>query len=160
LDEFIEILQVYHINVLVDVRSVPKSRHTPQFNETILQKVLPQHGIAYKHLEKLGGLRHTTKDSINQGWHNTSFRGYADYMQTEEFLADLEELLQLAEKNIVAIMCAEAVLWRCHRSLIGDAMLVRGHHVVDIFNGHIWKTERMTSFAKVEKTKITYPKDT
>lgn len=157
LNELIEILKSYHIKLLADVRSVPKSRHTPQFNKEHLAKVLPESGIQYAHLERLGGLRHTTKDSMNLGWHNTSFRGYADYMQTPEFATGLDELMKLAATKTTAIMCAEAVPWRCHRSLIGDALLVRGVQAIDIFDKHKTQTETMTSFARVEGEHITYP---
>lgn len=157
LREFIKILQAYGIKQLVDVRSVPKSRHTPQFNKERLAKALPKDGIAYIHSDSLGGLRHTTKDSINLGWHNTSFRGYADYMQTPEFATGLDELMKLAATKTTAIMCAEAVPWRCHRSLIGDALLVRGVQAIDIFDEHKTQTETMTSFARVEGEHITYP---
>lgn len=157
LAEFVEVLQTYKITQLVDVRSVPRSRHTPQFNEDNLTKVLPQEGIAYIHLAALGGLRHTTKDSINLGWRNASFRGYADYMQTPEFAAGIDELLRLAANKTTVIMCAEAVPWRCHRSLIGDALLVRGHEVLDIFDEKTCKPETLTSFAHVTGLSLTYP---
>jgi len=157
LAEFVEILKAYKIELLVDVRSVPRSRHTPQFNLDNLAAELPKSGIDYRHLEKLGGLRHTTKASTNLGWHNTSFRGYADYMQTPEFTSGLDELLALAKDKTVVIMCAEAVPWRCHRSLIGDALLVRGHEVIDIFDEHKTQPEKLTDFARVEGLAITYP---
>lgn len=157
LSELIGILRHYEIELLVDVRSVPRSRHTPQFNEDNLVKALPKSGIGYIHLEKLGGLRHTNKDSINLGWHNESFRGYADYMQTAEFAAGIGELLELAKDKAVAIMCAEAVPWRCHRSLIGDALLVRGVKVIDIFDEHKAQDEKLTDFAKVSGLIVTYP---
>jgi uncharacterized protein (DUF488 family) len=156
-EELVSILQHYKIDLLVDVRSVPRSRHTPQFNADTLTAELPKNDIAYTHLVKLGGLRHTTKDSINMGWHNTSFRGYADYMQTDDFSTGIDELLALAAGKTVAIMCAEAVPWRCHRSMIGDALLVRGLDVVDIFDEHKTQPEKLTDFAVVDKTHITYP---
>lgn len=159
LSEFIEILEQYKIDLLVDVRSVPRSRHTPQFNSDNLAVELPRAGIDYQHLKSLGGLRHTTKGSINLGWHNVSFRGYADYMQTAEFADGIDELLRLAADRQAAIMCAEAVPWRCHRSLIGDALLVRGQEVVDIFDAKKSQIEKLTSFAKVSGQKITYPAD-
>jgi uncharacterized protein (DUF488 family) len=157
LDDFVKILQHYKIELLADVRSVPKSRHTPQFNKDNLVKVLPENSIEYTHLEKLGGLRHTTKDSINLGWHNESFRGYADYMQTDEFMEGIEDLLKMAENKTTAIMCAEAVPWRCHRSLIGDALLIRNVKVVDIFEEHKCQDEVLTDFALVRDHNITYP---
>lgn len=157
LADFMTILGQYGITQLVDVRSVPRSRHTPQFNKDNLAKVLPGADVQYAHLEKLGGLRHTSKESVNQGWHNTSFRGYADYMQTDAFRHGIDELLALAQNATVAIMCAEAVPWRCHRSLIGDALLVRGVEVVDIFDEHKTQLEQVTDFAHVDGTTITYP---
>lgn len=155
--DFIATLKQYGITLLVDVRSVPRSQHTPQFNEDNLTEGLPKVGVQYTHLEKLGGLRHTTKDSINQGWHNASFRGYADYMQTDQFSDGVDELLTRAKNEMVAIMCAEAVPWRCHRSMIGDALLVRGVEVIDIFDKHKTQPERLTDFARVDGTTITYP---
>lgn len=158
LDEFIKILQKYNVTQLVDVRTIPKSRHTPQFNKDNLSIELPKHNIDYNHLEKLGGLRHTTKDSINKGWRNTSFRGYADYMQTSDFKLGIEQLESLATNKATAIMCAEAVPWRCHRSMIGDALIVRGYKVIDIFDETHTKNETLTSFAHVtDKTDISYP---
>jgi len=156
-EELISTLQAFDVTLLVDVRTVPRSRHTPQFNEDHLSLVLPEHGIGYRHLAALGGLRHTTKESINTGWRNTSFRGYADYMQTPEFTAGVEELLAEAAGRTTAIMCAEAVPWRCHRSMVGDALLVRGVEVRDIFSESNWRPEKLTSFAVVDGTKITYP---
>lgn len=157
LDEFIAILKQYDIQLLADVRSVPRSRHTPQFNRETLGDELGKHDIAYQHLSKLGGLRHTTKESINMGWRNTSFRGYADYMQTEQFTRGLNELLALAGDKTTAIMCAEAVPWRCHRSMIGDALLIRDIEVIDIFDEHKTQPEKVTAFAQVRDTAITYP---
>ena len=154
LQEFNAILDQYEITKLVDVRSIPKSRHNPQFNKDNLKKKLKRR---YIHLPGLGGLRHTTKDSINTGWENASFRGYADYMQTEDFKKNLEKLIAYVNKKKVAIMCAEAVPFRCHRSLIGDAMLVRGYRVVDIYSLTNAKPHKLTGFAKVRGKKITYP---
>jgi uncharacterized protein (DUF488 family) len=157
LDELVSLLKHYKIEQLVDVRSVPRSRHTPQFNADNLAKELPKVGLSYTHLAKLGGLRHTTKDSPNAGWRNASFRGYADYMQTEDFAAGMDELLDLAKDKTCAIMCAEAVPWRCHRSMIGDALLVRNVEVIDIFDAKKTQAEKLTSFAQVKGTAITYP---
>lgn len=159
LAEFIEILQAYTITEVVDIRTIPKSRHNPQFNEEHLKKMLAHHHIGYVHLSDLGGLRHTTADSINTGWHNASFRGYADYMQTEEFEKGIEKLCSLAAKKTIVIMCAEAVPWRCHRSLVGDALLVRHYEVQDIFSKTNVKPHTLTSFAKVHGTTITYPSE-
>ncbi len=156
-EEFIALLQANGINLLVDVRTVPRSARNPQFNREILPETLAAVGIGYLHMGGLGGLRHARPDSINTGWRNASFRGYADYMQTPEFEQSLEELMKLAQKQRVAIMCAEAVPWRCHRSLIGDALLVRGFQVEDITGPGKAKPHSLTPFAHVAGTTITYP---
>ena len=157
LNEFIDILKRYAIELVVDVRTMPRSRHTPQFNSDTLGRALEVHDISYLHLADLGGLRHTKSDSINLGWHNASFRGYADYMQTEEFERGITKLLKQAEQKTTVIMCAEALPWRCHRSMIGDALLVRNIKVVDIFDKNKTSEETLTDFAKVQGTNITYP---
>ncbi|WP_029145178.1 DUF488 family protein [Microbacterium luticocti] len=157
LDEFAGLLAENGVRGIVDVRTVPRSRHTPQFNADTLGDALAARDIAYCHLGALGGLRHTTKASTNTGWRNASFRGYADYMQTPEFAAGLDELMHIAGERPTAIMCAEAVPWRCHRSLVGDALLVRGIHVVDIMGAGKTRDETITPFAHVEGTTITYP---
>ena len=157
LNEFIQILKAHHVKLIVDVRTVPRSRHNPQFNKDELPNSLLNDGITYRHLPRLGGLRHARKDSINTAWKNASFRGYADYMQTPEFEQSLEELISLAAKALTAIMCAEAVPWRCHRSMIGDALLVRGFTVLDIMSETSARAHELTSFAVVEGTNITYP---
>lgn len=159
LDDFITILKAHSIDQLIDVRSVPRSRHTPQFNRDTIGDALKAHDISYQHIADLGGLRHTTKDSINMGWHNVSFRGYADYMQTAEFEQGVAALTTLVRDKTTAIMCAEAVPWRCHRSMIGDALIVRGFTVVDVFDAKKTQVEKLTSFAKVDGTHITYPAD-
>lgn len=159
IDEFVAILQTYNIQELVDVRTIPKSRHTPQFNEDDLKKVLRKAHISYLHMSSLGGLRHARKDSINTGWRNASFRGYADYMQTAAFADGIETLIALAQRKAVAIMCAEAVPWRCHRSLIGDALLVRNIDVEDIYSATSVKPHTLTAWAVVSGTSITYPAD-
>ena len=155
--EFVEMLQAFHIEMLVDVRSIPKSRHNPQFNKEELKKSLHEREIDYVHLGLLGGLRHTTKASVNTAWKNASFRGFADYMQGSEFAEGMEQLVGLAKDKRVAIMCSEAVPWRCHRSLIGDALLVRNYHVEDIMSGKTTKPHTLTPWAKVRGVKITYP---
>ncbi|MGH8427208.1 MAG: DUF488 family protein [Gammaproteobacteria bacterium] len=157
LDVFIEMLRAYDIEYLVDVRTIPRSRHNPQFNRGGLPASLKEFGIGWEHRAGLGGLRHARKDSPNQGWRNASFRGYADYMQTEEFSAELEALIELASDARIAIMCAEAVPWRCHRSLIADALLVRGFAVRHIMNETTAREHALTRFAHVEGTRITYP---
>jgi uncharacterized protein (DUF488 family) len=155
--EFIGLLQAHAVSRVVDVRTVPRSRHNPQFNQDSLPDSLKKAGLGYVHSPGLGGLRHATRDSINVGWRNASFRGYADYMQTEEFDQSLEELIQLAKQERSAIMCAEAVPWRCHRSLIADALLVRGIRTEDIMSPTRRQVHTLTLFAKVRGTTITYP---
>ncbi len=157
IDEFLEILRAHGIQRLVDVRTIPKSLRVPQFNSESLAASLRGQVIDYLHLKSLGGLRHPKKDSVNLGWRNASFRGYADYMATDEFRASLERLLQLAREKRTAIMCAEAVPWRCHRSLIGDALLVRGVHVEDIMSATSIRSHEMTPFAKIEGLNVVYP---
>ena len=157
LDEFIRLLQTHDVSCVVDVRTVPRSRHNPQFNKASLPRALKKAGLRYVHLPGLGGLRHTKPDSLNAGWRNASFRGYADYMQTQEFEQGLEELIQLANQDQIALMCAEAVPWRCHRSLIADALLVHGIRTEDIMSPNRRQVHTLTPFAKVQGTKITYP---
>jgi uncharacterized protein (DUF488 family) len=157
LDQLIAMLQAHGIDLLVDVRTVPKSRYNPQFNTENLPAPLLREGIEYIHMPGLGGLRHARKDSINTGWRNDSFRGYADYMQTPEFDAALAELLQAAEGRHAAVMCAEAVPWRCHRSMIADALTARGIPVDHIMSVAKRDPHRMTSFARVAGMRVTYP---
>jgi uncharacterized protein (DUF488 family) len=157
LEDFIEILQAHGITLLADIRTVPKSRHNPQFSQESLAQELPRHGIQYRHIKELGGLRHASKDSVNTGWENASFRGYADYMQTQEFQVALTGLIELAHKDRVAIMCAEGNPFRCHRSLVADALTVRGVSVLHISSRKSAKEHRLTPFAHVEGTQITYP---
>jgi uncharacterized protein (DUF488 family) len=157
LEEFIGLLQVHGVTCVVDVRTVPRSRHNPQFNKTSLPRALKKAGLAYVHMPGLGGLRHAKSDSINVGWHNASFRGYADYMQTPEFARSLDELIRRAKQDRVALMCAEAVPWRCHRSLIADALLVRGIRTEDIMSATRHPAHTLTAFAKVRGITITYP---
>ena len=157
LEEFIGLLQAHGATCVVDVRTVPRSRHNPQFNKTSLPRALKKAGLGYVHLPGLGGLRHAKRDSLNVGWRNASFRGYADYMQTPEFDESLEELIRLAKQERIAIMCAEAVPWRCHRSLIADALLVRGIRAEDIMSPTRRQVHVLTPFAKVRGTALTYP---
>jgi uncharacterized protein (DUF488 family) len=157
IETFIEMLKAHGVKQLVDVRTIPRSRHNPQFNRDALPETLLQAGIGYTHMEELGGLRHARKDSLNTGWHNASFRGFADYMQTPEFEAGLKTLIQTAKREQVAIMCAEAVPWRCHRSLIGDALQARGISVEDIMSATKTQAHELTSFATVEGSHVTYP---
>jgi uncharacterized protein (DUF488 family) len=155
--EFVQLLKAHQVERLVDVRSVPRSRHNPQFNRDQLSPSLHSARIHYTYMAGLGGFRHSSADSVNAGWHNKSFRGYADYMQTEEFRNCLEDLIRLAEQERVAIMCAEAVPWRCHRSLIADALLVRGIEAREITSATSTRIHSLTPFARVRGTRITYP---
>jgi uncharacterized protein (DUF488 family) len=157
IDEFIELLRAHGVQAVADVRTIPKSRHNPQFNENDLKESLREARIRYRHVTKLGGLRHTTKDSINLGWQNASFRGYADYMAAPEFEAGLEELLNIARAKNTAIMCAEAVPWRCHRSLIADALTKQGWLVRDIMSRTSATKHRLTPFLKVKEGQLIYP---
>ena len=157
LEEFIQLLQAHGATCVVDVRTVPRSRHNPQFNKASLPRSLKKAGLAYLHAPGLGGLRHAKRDSPNVGWRNASFRGYADYMQTPEFAQSLEELIRVANQGQVVLMCAEAVPWRCHRSLIADALLIRGIRTEDIMSPTRRPVHTLTPFAKVRGTTITYP---
>ena len=157
LEEFIALLRENSVQHLVDIRTMPRSRHNPQFNTDTLPAGVATRGLAYTHLSALGGLRHTHKDSINTGWRNASFRGYADYMQMPEFAAALEELMRLANAQSTVIMCAEAVPWRCHRSLIADALTVRGFDVHHIMGPAKFQVHKLTPFAHVDGTRVTYP---
>lgn len=157
IEEFIELLHAHAVSRVVDVRTVPRSRHNPQFDKDSLPASLGQAGFRYVHMPGLGGLRHARRDSINTGWRNVSFRGYADYMQRPEFAENLKELIALARQERIAIMCAEAVPWRCHRSLIGDALTVRGIRTEDIMSLANRRLHTLTSFAKVRGKTVTYP---
>ena len=157
LDEFLSLLQANGVTRILDVRTVPRSRHNPQFNRETLPDSLLAAGIGYTHLPGLGGLRHSRADSPNGAWRNLSFRGYADYMQTPEFDAALVELMTMASDKRVTIMCAEAVPWRCHRSLVSDALTARGAQVEHLMSPTKAQRHKMTPFAKVDGVRITYP---
>jgi len=157
LDEFIGLLRAHSIARVADVRTVARSRHNPQFNGDTLPLALEQAGIAYSHLADLGGFRRPVALSRNLGWRNDSFRGYADYMQTAAFVQGLAELVEMARRERVAVMCAEAVPWRCHRSLIADALVVRGIEVDEIVSAARLERHALTPFARVEGTVVTYP---
>jgi uncharacterized protein (DUF488 family) len=157
IDEFIELLQVHDIREIVDIRSIPMSRYNPQFNSDTLKESLRQANIKYKLLKKLGGLRHAKKDSINIGWRNASFRGFADYMASSEFTEGLKMLEKIAKIKNTAIMCAEAVPWRCHRSLIADALTKNGWLVRDIMSLTTATKHRLTPFLKIRKGQFIYP---
>ena len=157
IDEFIALLVAHRVTQLVDVRTVPRSRHNPQFNGDALAASLQATGIGYVHAPGLGGFRHPAPDSPNAGWRNLSFRGYADYMQSPEFAENLFGLIELARHDRVALMCAEAVPWRCHRSLVADALRVRGLRAEEISSEAKTTPHRLTPFAKVEGTRTVYP---
>ncbi len=157
LAEFIALLAAHGVTMLVDVRTIPRSRHNPQFNLDTLPAALAAERIGYLHMKGLGGLRHAHAASPNTGWRTHGFRGYADYMLTAEFVAELEKLLAVARRERVAIMCAEAVPWRCHRSLIADALTVRRVPVEHIMGPGKLQPHRLTPFARVEGELITYP---
>ena len=158
--EFTDLLLAHQISLLVDVRSVPRSRFNPQFNNDMLARSLCDAGLQYHHSPGLGGLRKPAKDSVNDGWRNAGFRGYADYMQTEEFHKALEALMAYSSGQKTAIMCAEAVPWRCHRSLIADALVSRGWDTRHIMSSKQATPHVITAFAKWEKGTLFYPKQT
>jgi len=157
IDSFLNLLQRNEIVRVLDVRTVPGSRHNPQFNKEALITSLAAVQISYTHLAGLGGLRHARSDSVNTGWHNLSFRGYADYMQTSEFADHVQRLANLARTERCVLMCAEALPWRCHRSLIADALLIRGVRVEDIIGPKERAPHLLTYFAQVDGKKIIYP---
>jgi uncharacterized protein (DUF488 family) len=157
LEEFISLLKIYSVALTVDVRTVPHSRHNPQFNKETLPESLKAAELRYIHMPELGGLRRTNPNSVNLGWENKAFRGYADYMQTKEFTENLLHLIALVRQSCVAIMCAEAVPWRCHRNLLSDALAVRHIQVKHILTETSCTMHELTLFAQVEGTKITYP---
>ena len=157
LEEFIALLKAHGVKQLVDVRTIPRSRHNPQFNRDTLSTKLRNARIGYRHIKGLGGLRHPRKNSPNTAWRNAGFRGFADYMQTTEFADNLQSLIELAKKKPLAIMCAEAVPWRCHRSLISDALTVRGVAVEHITNRTTRHAHKLTPFAHVDGIRIVYP---
>jgi uncharacterized protein (DUF488 family) len=159
LEEFIALLRAHGVTLLADVRTVPRSRRNPQFNRETLPTALAAAGIGYRHLPGLGGLRRPRPDSMNLAWENEGFRGFADYMGTPEFEAALGELLELARRERVAIMCAEAVPWRCHRSLIADALVARGVAVEHILSPTRRQPHTLTRFARVEGGRVVYPAD-
>jgi uncharacterized protein (DUF488 family) len=158
-EEFLGMLEANGIELVVDVRTVPGSRHNPQFGERELARWLTEAGIGYRWQKDLGGLRHSPAGAptVNGAWRNASFRSYADYMQTPAFATGIDELIDTARSEVTVIMCAEAVPWRCHRSLIGDALLARGIRVLDIMSATSTKPHELTSFAEVDGTRVWYP---
>jgi uncharacterized protein (DUF488 family) len=155
--EFIRLLDAHRVQRVIDVRTMPRSRHNPQFNRSELSPALRRAGIHYRHMPGLGGLRHARRDSTNTGWRNARFRGYADYMETAPFRRNLDRCIELAKRELVVLMCAEAVPWRCHRSLIADALLARGIRTSEITSGVRARPHAMTPWAQVRGTHVTYP---
>jgi uncharacterized protein (DUF488 family) len=157
-EQTLEILDAYSIRQLVDIRTLPGSKHTPQFNLEHMQEALPKAGVEYIHMKALGGLRKPQKDStINSGWQNSGFRGYADYMQTPQFEAALNELIRVFKEKTTVYCCTEAVFWRCHRQLVSDALLVRGYQAGHIFTVSKVEPHELTKFVKEEGARVTYP---
>ena len=157
MEDFIHLLKENNVARIIDIRTIPRSRHNPQFNDNTLPNTLSKAGISYQHIAGLGGLRHAHPNSPNLGWHNASFRGFADYMQTPEFKQNLQVLIGLAQKEVIALMCAEAVPWRCHRSLIADALMIRGVTVEHILSHANRRTHILTSWARITGNDIIYP---
>ncbi len=157
LEDFIDLLKANQISRVVDVRTVPHSRHNPQFNRETLPESLRVVEIGYHHMPGLGGLRRPLRESINSGWRNASFQGFADYMQTEEFEENLKELVKMIGGERIALMCAEALPWRCHRSLIADALSLREIRVEHILSKTKAMLHSITPWAKVNGMHITYP---
>lgn len=159
IEEFVELLRINGVERLADIRTIPKSRRNPQYWQDALKERLEADGIDYVYLPGLGGRRRARKDSVNTAWRNASFKGYADHMQTEESAAALEELIRFGGEKVTAIMCAEAVPWRCHRSLVADALVVRGIEVRNIMSATSTTTHALRDWARVDGTAITYPGD-
>jgi uncharacterized protein (DUF488 family) len=156
-DDFVALLGVHGVRQIADVRTIPRSRRNPQFAQPEFEHRLHTAGVGYRHFPGLGGLRHARPDSVNTGWRNLSFRGFADYMQTAEFSQALDELSLWAASQPTAIVCAEAVPWRCHRSLIADALQVRGWEVLDIIGPKPAQAHRPTPFLRVVDGVLSYP---
>ena len=157
IEDFIALLKAHRVGRVIDVRTIPRSRHNPQFNRDQLSPALHRARIHYLHMPGLGGLRRAQPDSTNLGWRNTSFRGYADYMQTSMFRKNLDRCIAFAKRERVVLMCAEAVPWRCHRSLIADALVVRGVDALEIASDSRVRPHTLTPFARVDGVDITYP---
>jgi uncharacterized protein (DUF488 family) len=156
-EDFMQLLKGNNVTRVIDIRTIPRSRHNPQFNGDTFPDALSEVSLSYQHMAGLGGLRHTHPDSLNLGWHNASFRGFADYMQTAEFKDNLQVLIGLAQKEVIALMCAEAVPWRCHRSLIADALIIRGVRVEHILSHTNRRTHVLTPWARITDNDIIYP---
>jgi uncharacterized protein (DUF488 family) len=157
-DQTLEILEAFRIERLIDIRTLPGSKHTPQFNLEHLRQTLPREGVEYIHLKSLGGLRKPRQDStLNAAWENSGFRGYADYMQTPEFEGALNQLITLLKEKTTVYCCTEGVFWRCHRQLVSDALLVRGYQTGHIFSASKVEAHKLTKFVKADGVRVTYP---
>jgi len=157
LKELISMLKEANVEALIDVRSIPRSSHNPQFNKETIAEALTKEGILYIHLPEAGGLRHPKKDSPNKGWKNESFRGFADYMATANFLASLDQIIEIGKEKSAALMCAETLPWRCHRFLIADALMLRGIEVVHILSKGKEKKHLLTPWCQIKNGIVTYP---
>lgn len=157
IEDFVALLQAHHVAQVLDIRSIPRSRMNPQFNRDTLPTSLEPAGIQYSHMPALGGLRHPRADSPNTAWRNASFRGYADYMQTPEFDEAIDRLVTFGAEQQTAVMCAEAVPWRCHRSLVADALTARGFPVEHIMNLTRSDPHKLTPFAQIDGKRVWYP---
>jgi len=160
LEQLIAMLRAHDVQAIADVRSFPSSKRFPHFNREALEQTLPEYGIAYLSFKTLGGRRRPDPDSINTAWRVEGFRAYADFMQTDDFVAHLNQLTGEAQQRLTAIMCAEAVPWRCHRSLIADALLARNWRVLDIFDEKTIKPHQFPDFAHIDGMNVTYPAET
>lgn len=157
IDEFIALLRGHEVSTLADIRTIPRSRRNPQYESSTLATAVETAGIRYLHVPALGGLRRPRRDSPNGAWRNESFRGYADYIQTDTFARALDDVQDLARHGRVALMCAEAVPWRCHRSLVADALSVRGVPVAHIVGAGIARPHQLSPVARIEDRRLTYP---
>jgi uncharacterized protein (DUF488 family) len=157
LQDLVRLLEHFEIQLLLDVRTVPRSRHVPHFNSEVLARAIETEGMEYHSFKQLGGLRKPLPNSPNAGWRNASFRGFADYMQSEAFWSAIAEVIHCAAETRVALMCAEAVPWRCHRSLIADALVVGDREVRHIISAKELRVHQLTPFASVQGKRITYP---
>jgi uncharacterized protein (DUF488 family) len=156
-EEFLELLAAHGVTGVADVRTIPRSRRHPHFSREALEVALPAHDVEYRHFAALGGLRHPRRDSPNGGWRVAGFRGYADHMQTSEFAAAIDELLAFGTSRRVAVMCAEAKWWQCHRQLVADALVARGIDVRHIMTKKEAAPHELTSFARIAGTQVLYP---
>jgi uncharacterized protein (DUF488 family) len=156
-DEFLALLRAHGVQLVADVRTVPRSRRHPQFTRETLARFLDTQAIGYEHYPALGGLRKPRRDSVNTGWRHPAFRGYADHMESDQFQRALDDLVRIASVQSTAIMCAEAVWWQCHRRLLADALLVRGVPVRHILSEAEAKPHELSEFARASDGRVTYP---